>query len=153
MKILLVADNHGKTTKLNQILQSTTCDMAIHLGDGEVPLDYLIHNFKHYVCGNHETWEPLEKVIDLGGVKTLLMHGHTHAIALFTEHWMKKLFKKYQVDLIIHGHLHIFYHKTFGKKHTICPGSTDYPRGPEGSGYVMLTIENKKIEKVEFIKF
>lgn len=150
MKILLVADNHGRVERLEKILASETYDLAIHLGDGEVSQDYLAKNFDHYVCGNHEYWEPLEKVIDLDGIPTLLLHGHTHPMALLIENKMQKLFKKYQVKLIIHGHLHIFIHHTYEDNHVICPGSTDFPRGMEGSGYVILTTENGKVKNVEF---
>ncbi len=156
MKILLVSDVHANINVLEKILKKEeNCDLKIFLGDLQNKNTKIVEeNFDYYVRGNSDFsngWETLI-ITEIGNVSFLITHGH-----LF-----ERLFKKIDFDLlyqyskenniniILHGHDHIKANENKNGIIRINPGSTTFPRDDEYGTYAILTLNNKKIENIEY---
>ena len=154
MKILVISDNHSYEKEVDKILKKEIFDIAIHTGDSEKNKEWLKKRFTYFVAGNNDYfYEPEEISIDLNGLKTFILHGHTQGIYVFTQHKpIAKILKRKKYDLIIHGHSHIFRNDIINDSIVLCSGSTNFSRGPEGNGYLTFEIKNKKVINVVFHK-
>lgn len=115
MNILVVSDSHGKVDRLCRAVElNFDTDAIIHLGDGYSDLKYvkLPDVPKHIVKGNGEDWSgyrrdgiPRELHLDLGGIKFLLMHGHTHNVK---SGYDRAALYAYNMgaDVLLFGHTH-----------------------------------------------
>ena len=117
MEILICSDSHGNTDNLLRMVKDHPD--ATHLlfcGDGLKDLRVLEEAFPRLVIvavgGNCDgfslfTEVPTERLFSLGGVKILLMHGHTHGVK---DGGTDRLFR-YAVaqgaDLLLFGHTHL----------------------------------------------
>ena len=154
MKVIVISDNHYHTNEVEAILRNETYDLAIHTGDSQKNEKWLSKWFNYYVAGNNDDfYEPEEIEIDLGGLKTLILHGHTRGIYVFSQTQpIKNILKSQNYDLIIHGHTHIYRNDLIENTKVLCPGSTNYTRGPEGNGYLTFEIHDQQIKNVKFLK-
>lgn len=152
-RIIVISDTHGDTKKMKKILKKEKYDLSIHLGDSDLNTSELDLYFDHYVIGNNDfNNAPLEKIIEVEGVRLLLMHGHM----IFTfDRTNQTKFARYaeemKVDALLFGHYHFPIKETINNKLILNPGAIRYPRNGSKSTYLILEINDKKIQKVNFI--
>ncbi len=87
MNILVVSDSHGKTDNLMRAVELTRPEYVLHLGDCQRDLERLRQAFPMLpmegVPGNCDSGscraEP-ERLTELGGVRILMLHGHTRGV-------------------------------------------------------------------------
>ncbi len=148
-RILVFSDTHGDYGEaldiFDRILGVTG---VIHLGDyvkdAEKIENYVYPVPVYFVSGNNDYMSPFpsEKIIELGGKRIFLTHGHRYVSysdisRLITEGERQK------ADIVLYGHTHIpFYERKNGIIYAN-PGSISHPRNSDES-YGVLEIENGK---------
>lgn len=154
MKVLLISDNHYDSSAVDKIIEKEIFDISIHLGDSQLSEEWVKERFNYYVAGNNDDFfSPEEVEIEINGLKILLLHGHTRGIYVFTQtRPVEKIIENKQYDIIMHGHTHIYRDEKIADTRVICPGSTTYPRGPEGKSYMMVNIDEKSNVTTELKK-
>lgn len=89
MKILVLSDSHAGLSFMRRCIEATQPDAIIHLGDyysdGQTIAEEYPHIPLHQVPGNcdlHRGYipEPEIRIMDLGGVRLYLTHGHRHGV-------------------------------------------------------------------------
>lgn len=87
-KILVISDTHKNISNAIDVISREKPDYVLHLGDHADDADELKHIFPEAdvigVCGNCD-WAsfysaPLERMLDIDGVKILMCHGHTYSV-------------------------------------------------------------------------
>ncbi len=155
--LIILSDTHGKTLLVNKILNNNDYDIAIHAGDYECDVDYMIKKFDYFVSGNNDFDEQSNELyFNIEGISFYLQHGH-----LLGSHndldgfdYMSDIINRLNVDVLIHGHTH----KTkvlelSNNKFIVNPGSTTFPRGTTEASYLIATIKNGKINfEIKLVK-
>lgn len=85
MKVLVLADSHGRRATLEQVVRACgngqKIEAVVHLGDHISDARYLRERVRQpvYAVPGNCDWsdEAAEVVVHLGGVRVLLCHGHT----------------------------------------------------------------------------
>ncbi len=122
MKILVFSDSHGRAKKMRSVVEAHTAaggvDHIFFLGDGVNDIIALSGEFPNipvtYVHGNcdespssdaHGAEEAYEKIVTLGGVKFILMHGHKYDVKYSLDN---AAFRACEVgaDIVLFGHTH-----------------------------------------------
>ena len=121
MKILVFSDSHGAPSYIRTAIRQHggQADALLFLGDGVLDADAVFGEYpdilSYTVRGNCDSAlrlaadgidAPEEMVITLGGLRFLLLHGHT-AGAKSGYGQMLLLAKKHGVDGILFGHTHM----------------------------------------------
>lgn len=144
-RLLVISDNHGKTERMESILEKENFDLAIHLGDSELPEDYIEEKFDYYVEGNHDTYKYQVVVFKVENINIAIAHGHPASIGFgFHKNAIVEFGKRNNADLVLHGHLHIASDNVIDGIRVICPGSVDYSRSGKNS-YAIITIDGDEI--------
>ena len=148
-KLIILSDTHGNTSVIDKILKSNNYDIAIHAGDYECDVNYMIKNFDYFVKGNCDVSnQKSELFFELENKKFNLQHGHLLGTYedLDDNIYMSDIINKLNVDIIIHGHTHITkITKLDNGKYIVNPGSTILPRGLSQASYLIAIIENGNI--------
>lgn len=157
MKILIVSDTHRNEDNLIEVLEKEKkTDLLIHCGDVE-GAEYEIEGYAGcdtvFVSGNNDFFSrlPREVRLQLEGYEVWVTHGHNYYVNTNPE-YIKKEAKARGVDIVLYGHTHRpVIEKTEGLI-VINPGSLTYPR-QEGRkySYVVLEMENRKIQRLEIV--
>lgn len=136
LEILIFSDSHGAVHSMRRVIESH--QGATHIlfcGDGLCDIDALEKEFPSRVFlsvrGNCDGFlsafdVPTERVIELCGLRILMMHGHTHGVkgsyGVAASHAAKE-----NADILLFGHTHIPYEGwlTVNEKriHLFNPGS------------------------------
>lgn len=112
MKILVVSDSHGNKRYLNAAVEQAHPERIIHLGDGFADARWLREQYPNIplvqVCGNCDGGiadAEEEKVLNIGGVRLLLCHGHTLHVrySLLTAVYAAK---EREAQAVLFGHTH-----------------------------------------------
>ncbi len=116
MKILVLSDSHGRPDRIREALERQTPppDMLIFLGDGILDLcrcetgDVPVLE----VRGNCDVMSifdsqdiPEERIVNLGGVCIMIMHGHTYSVKYGTETASAHA-AQCGADILLYGHTH-----------------------------------------------
>ncbi len=149
MKILIVSDSHGRHGNLEEVLEKEgPLDMLIHLGDVEGGEDYIeaIADCEtHFVCGNNDYFSrlPFDREINIGGIKALITHGHTHYVS-FVRNDLVETALEAGVQVAMYGHTHLPMLEIKPDLTVLNPGSISYPR-QEGRrpSYIIMTVNEK----------
>ncbi|MDK2819828.1 MAG: YfcE family phosphodiesterase [Mycoplasmataceae bacterium] len=147
--VIILSDTHTRNDITTKILKSNSYDIAIHAGDYECDLNYMMKNFDYFVKGNNDFDSQVsEQYFEIEGLKFYLQHGHLLGTYsdLDNDEYMEKIADNLNVDVIIHGHTHVtkITHLE-NNKYIINPGSTWLPRGSSKPSYLILSINNGKI--------
>ncbi len=158
MKILVFSDSHCRVTNIKKAidehLKHGGVDHVFFLGDGApdiMLLEKLYPNIPFdYVLGNCDstTSNPkhLEKLVTVGDVKFLLIHGHNHGVKEHVQRAVDYAIEK-GADVLLHGHTHIAVDMTLdgsygGHVRVINPGSC----GSSYFGsYATIYVEGKNV--------
>ena len=151
-RVLIVSDSHGLSRELMEIKTRHQVDYHIHCGDSE--LEYHSEPLQGYykVRGNCDFDRnfPEEEIIQLDGMKFLVVHGHLHGVK-FGHGTLIARAKEVDADVVCYGHTHIALATKEDNHLIINPGSIVYPRGsfPEKT-YAILEWEKRDELRVNF---
>ncbi len=121
MRALIVSDSHGDLSTLRWLIemawkQTGPIDLYICLGDGVREFGHIEnfvrerddHALFYAVRGNNDVAvdAPPRMVIDLGGVKCFLTHGHYHHVKS-TLTYLKDAARDAGCSIALYGHTHI----------------------------------------------
>lgn len=159
--IVIFSDVHGRSDRVRELIaRQRSATTFLFLGDGLRELDEAWFSSKNLalVCvrGNCDTFvagAPEETVLDLGGVRLLLMHGHRASVKSGLDRALCYAAQK-GVDVLLFGHTHLPEERYFPKGTELSdgthlsrpiwafnPGSLGDPRGGAPS-YGLLQIRN-----------
>ncbi|MCM3739930.1 metallophosphoesterase [Oceanobacillus luteolus] len=153
-KVLILSDSHGLTDELSEIKARHQVDYRIHCGDSELDIDAGSLEGFYKVAGNcdFDNRYPGEQVLELGGLKFLVVHGHLHKV----NHGLMTLSlraKEVNADVICFGHTHQAGVVSEGEQLFINPGSILQPRGNiKEKTYAILTWNSIDDLTVKFYK-
>ena len=155
MKIAIISDTHVKkhSDKLFKFIDSLSkeADMIVHAGDyvsSSVVTKLREHKNFVGVWGNNDKGyirDLLKEktIISVEGYKIGLYHGHGNSKNVLDTAYDK--FIDDRVDIVIFGHSHQPLVLTKNKVLMINPGSPSYKRREPWYSYVILEIQDKKI--------
>ncbi len=148
MKILVLSDSHGNVAAMSACVEQIQPRCILHLGDCIRDAEELGRRFPHIpmemVPGNCD-WgcsAPGERLIELGGQRILLMHGHTRGVKETTMR-ARYAAKECGADILLFGHTHRACVEYDGSLYMMNPGSIGDRLRPS---YGVITIEGEKTD-------
>ncbi len=158
MRVLVMSDTHGEYKNLDQVLErERPYDLIIHLGDIEGAEDYIEAAAGcplEAVRGNNDYFSnlPGEKIIEAGGRRIFITHGHYYYVAAGVEHLIKEGYAR-NVDIVMFGHTHRPLLREERGLVILNPGSLCYPR-QEGHrpSYIVMEIDEAGETEI-FLKY
>ena len=117
MKILVLSDSHSGLRFMRDCIRRAKPDAVIHLGDyyedGQVLSQEYPHLIFHQVPGNCDRYRcpmntPQLLCYPLGGVMTLMVHGHNHGVKLGLGGLISEA-NRLGAGLALYGHTHKAY--------------------------------------------
>ncbi len=149
MRILVLADSHGRLENMIRCVEFTEPDHLLHLGDCVRDAEKLQRSFPSLpmtvVPGNCD-WgdqdEP-EKLIELGGRRIFMLHGHTRGV----KYDLRRLWyagREYGADAVLFGHTHTASVDFDGSMYLMNPGSIGGVHAPVTYG--IITINPQKFD-------
>ncbi len=147
MKILVLSDSHGDVSSMCTCVEMVQPAYLLFLGDGlrdveevhrlfpDLPMETVAGNCDFGAVG------PRERLIELGGHRILMMHGHTRRVkeGLLDAGYAAQ---EAGAEILLYGHTHVSRVSRNGSFFAMNPGSVGrYPRS-----YGILTIEQDKVD-------
>ena len=162
-KLLVLSDTHGDVRALKAVLdwakdmlQGGAISTAVFLGDGADDLYPAVDGAGFFcewklVRGNNdfEFSIPEASVLDFGGKRFFLCHGHRYALHN-GYHTLIAAARSRGVDAALFGHTHVPYCKNMGGIELINPGSIGRPRSRFGASFAVIECAPGKPIKTEF---
>lgn len=156
-KIIILSDNHGKVSTMKNILDKfyINGDIVLHAGDILINKTALDSRFSYVVAGNND-WEsyPSTERFSCNKKIFILCHGNNFFdFGGYKPNYDKlvNFMKQNNIDIFVHGHLHIPICKYYKNKLFLCPGSTDYPRNIIGATFMILYIYDHLYQILVFL--
>lgn len=152
MRIGVFSDTHGDISNARRFYESLApLDCIFHLGDCVPDGQKLAKLFScpvFAVRGNCDfrTEEPLERVVDLGGKRFLLTHGHQY----YFQHALLYRGEEVHADMVLYGHTHMPDLSADGARLLLNPGSLSRPRGGFTESCALILIDGNDLT-VRFI--
>lgn len=148
MNVLVVSDSHGKVDKLIQAVEQVHPGYVLHLGDCQRDLEKLRQAFPMLpmegVPGNcdYGSFDQPERLIELGGVRILMLHGHTRGVKsdVMRAVWAAR---ECGAQVLLFGHTHRPLVDNAGALLVLNPGAAGDPLHPTCG---ILTIENGRAD-------
>ncbi len=152
MKVLVMSDTHGYIYNAREAIEKNSdIDMVLHLGDycrDATQLSQLYPDIKFdYVYGNCDIGIgtiSAEKTIELEGVKIFMTHGHKYSVKWDYNRILAKAEAEH-ADVILFGHTHVAVSDCINNVMIINPGSMSESRSSKSESYVILDINNGKV--------
>lgn len=147
MKILVFSDSHGNVDNMMRAVEREKPDRIFHLGDGWTDAEQLQAMFPaiplEQVPGNCDfrMAEPAVKLVELGGKRIILCHGHTYRVktGLMDAGYAAR---EQKADLLLFGHTHFATQEWAGDSLLVNPGSIGYWGSPS---YAVVRIEDGRL--------
>lgn len=139
-KVLVISDSHGDGDIIKKIQEIEKPFLSLHLGDFARDLGEGLA-----VRGNCDAFsqEPLERMVELQGIKIYMVHGHVEGVKQSLERLFYKA-KERGADIALFGHTH----RAFGAQaegvFLLNPGSLSHPAPGEERSYLVLEIDQGK---------
>ncbi len=150
MRIGVLSDTHGDLVSARKALTNMgRIDLLLHAGDHYRDANQLAESREIVICavvGNCD-WdisEPEDLLINAGGKRIWLTHGHKYNIKGSYHRLIKKA-KEHKIDIVVFGHTHVATCETVEGVLLFNPGSTTIPRGGQGPSYGIIEIVNHEI--------
>ena len=130
--IVVISDTHRSISNAVDIINTLNPDYVLHLGDLEGDCDELKYIFDRTeiigVSGNCD-WggfsvSPTERMLDIGGVKILMCHGHTYSVKSGYDRLIAAARVK-GADIALFGHTHRPVYDHMGDMAILNPGTVD----------------------------
>lgn len=152
MKVAVVSDTHGCLSMLDRCIKlAGQVDAWCHLGDltsdAEALMSrtnakvYAVRGNCDYFGGSAQRYES-EAVVELGGARILMMHGHTHGVSPYSYDKAAYRAEELHCSVLLFGHTHISIVNNDGRVLAVNPGSPSCPRGGRSPSFALLEIEN-----------
>ena len=140
IKLLVVSDSHLDTILLNKVyLKHQNCDYFLHLGDSCLP-SYALNNFSS-VLGNCDFDNyPLNKTIHTRYGNIFLEHGSN---GKYTD---INYIKSKNCIIFLSGHTHAHSLRKVGDCYLANPGSLIKPRDNTNGTYLIIELDDGKVE-------
>lgn len=148
MQVLVVSDSHGRVDNMIRAVERVQPDYVLHLGDCQRDLEKLRREFPELpmegVPGNCDwgSYDQPERLIELGGVRILMLHGHTRNVKSSPMAAMYAA-REYGAQVLLFGHTHRPLVDNDGTLLTLNPGAAGDWEHPTCG---VLTIENGKAD-------
>ncbi len=147
MRIGVFSDSHGDVSNAKRFFDRLApLDCLFHLGDYAADGDKLSKLFGcpvYAVRGNcdYRSDMPLERQVELGGKRFLLLHGHQY------HSWNALLYRGEEVhaDMVLYGHTHMPDLSADGARLILNPGSLSRPRGGSAESCALVFLEGKDL--------
>ncbi|OOB77107.1 MAG: hypothetical protein BEN18_01975 [Epulopiscium sp. Nuni2H_MBin001] len=162
MKILVISDTHSNIKLVDsifEIFKDDNIDTVIHCGDNLVDAKKLqkkYSNIKFYmVAGNCDPEGNGPEAIleaDIGGVHTMVVHGHKHYVNLNLDTLLSEA-KESGAKLVAFGHTHIATVQVRDGITIVNPGSLSQPRDGIYKSFAIVTICNGVVNDVQMWQF
>ena len=152
MRIGVFSDSHGDISSAKRFCDSLSpLDCLFHLGDHATDGEKLSKLFScpvYAVRGNcdYRSDEPLERIVDLGGKRFLLLHGHQY---YFTDALLYRG-EEVRADMVLYGHTHVPDLSADGTRLLLNPGSLSRPRGGSVDSCALILLDGNDLN-VRFI--
>lgn len=149
MKILVLSDSHASLSFMRRCIEATHPDAVIHLGDyygdGQTMQEEYPQIPIHQVPGNcdmHRGWipDPETKLIELGGVRIFMTHGHRHGVKM-SLHRLLADARACNVQIVLYGHTHMAYCQKEDGLWVMNPGAASW-----GGSAGLITTERGTIK-------
>lgn len=135
MRIIVVSDTHRSFHALYEIVEKhhKEASLFIHLGDGEGEAEEITMAFPDIrletVRGNCDfaSLAPAERIIEAGGKKIFLCHGHTVGVKGGTYH-LESSARSSGCSVALYGHTHVADNRYVDGLYVLNPGSPSCPR-------------------------
>ena len=138
MKILLVSDSHNDYQALDELVRKyPNMDLYLHAGDSEQD-EFSIKPFIS-VRGNCDHYYDFPNYLVIPSPKGNIYVQHAPSIS-------NSVINEHKAKIVIHGHTHT---RRFEERQGIVfinPGAISYARDKYDGSYVILTIEENKLE-------
>ena len=148
MKILVLSDSHGNIDNMVRCVEMVQPRHVLHLGDCIRDAEELQRRFPDLpmvmVPGNCD-WgrsEQGEILLELGGARILMMHGHTRSVKHTTMN-ARYAAQESSADILLFGHTHYSMVDYDGTLYLMNPGSVGDYHAPT---YGVITIENGRTD-------
>ena len=130
MKVLILSDSHGMTSRLEEILEKEkNADIILHLGDGGKDLMYMNGHTSgkivYQIKGNCDSdlyGFPPKLISFIGDIKFIACHGHEYQV----KNGLTTLFyaaKQHECQIAFYGHTHTAFHEKEDGIEFFNPGS------------------------------
>lgn len=147
MKILVCSDNHSNFEVLKKILNDNPdCDYYWHLGDSECSDEKELSPFISVLGNNDYIKLPYARIIEVGGHRFLLTHGHRHLRSDLNNLYLYAL--ENNCDVVLYGHTHMFSDYTHNNVRLINPGSCKHNRDGSKPSYIIMEIDDENNIKI-----
>lgn len=148
MKILVLSDSHGNISAMQRCVEAVQPHHVLFLGDCLRDAEHLREYYPALpmdtVPGNCD-WGSLdepERLIELGGVRIFMMHGHTRNVK-YSGMSAYYAAKEMVADILLYGHTHVPMVDYDGTLYTMNPGTVgDRSRG----SYGVITVAGGKVD-------
>lgn len=152
MRIGVFSDSHGDISNARLFFDGLApLDCLFHLGDYAADGEKLSKLFScpvYSVRGNcdYRSGVPLERQVDLGGKRFLLLHGHQYYS------YSALLYRGEEVyaDMVLYGHTHMPDLGADGPRLLLNPGSLSRPRGGSAASCALILLEGNELN-VRFV--
>ena len=162
-RLLVLSDTHGNICALETVLnwakaysQSGGINTAVFLGDGISDIKRVVAS-TGFLCewkmvrGNNDFEHslPLSDVLDFGGHKLFLCHGHRYSI--YNGYYpLVESARNLNAEAVLFGHTHVPCHEKDDNILLINPGSVGRPRSRTGATFAVIGCEPGKPLEAEF---
>ena len=152
MRIGVFSDTHGDISNARRFYDRLApLDCLFHLGDYAADGEKLSNLFDcpvYAVRGNcdYRSDMPLERQVDLGGKRFLLVHGHQY----YNFNSLLYRGEEIRADMILFGHTHMPDLSADGPRLILNPGSLSRPRGGFPDSCALILLDGKDLT-VRFI--
>ena len=149
MRILVLSDSHGNVDNMVMCVERAQPDHILHLGDYVRDAERLAAQFPAIpmttVPGNcdRDVVSEREKLIELGGKRILMMHGHSRAVKNGLQRAVYAA-REYGADVLLFGHTHRPLVDYDGTLYVLNPGTVGARRNI--ATYGIITINSKTFD-------
>lgn len=148
MRILVLSDSHGAVENMVRCVEMSEPQHILFLGDCLPDADKLRRRFPDIpmdtVPGNCDwgSTDAPERLIELGGKRILMMHGHTRGVKYSAMNACYAA-RECGADVLLFGHTHQAMVDFDGSIYTMNPGSVGDRLAPT---YGIITVNAKKFD-------
>lgn len=150
-RIGIISDTHGNYNAMDVcVSKAKDVDAWFHLGDYVKDADRLRKSTGkqvYSVAGNCDILSnaPSEQIVELEGLKLLLMHGHEYDVSIIDTYRACLRAQELNCNALFYGHTHISEISNYGGLITVNPGSPSSPRGGRRASFAIAELEDGHI--------
>lgn len=148
-KILIVSDSHGQRSELEELKNrhGQEVKLMIHCGDSELSEQDIELQGYSVVKGNCDFYGDFSNEIieEVNGFRFFVTHGHLHSVKSSLLNLLYRA-EEENAQIVCFGHSHVLGAEMIHNKLFINPGSLRLPRGRKERTYVILEIEESKVD-------